>query len=363
MTTLAPALSDIADLVLRGGIFGLCALIGYQMAAIRPMQPLNTLGVLFLAFTALYVLKGTAVITHMLSPAAILALEFPSFMIVVLFWMFVRSLVLDGYRPGWLDWSMLTVNGLTFIPICVVVSAASTPIKIVHLIVCLGLIADALRVTLITRGDDLVESRRKVARAMVYIIPVTGLVISAFVIAETLEATQRIAPVLQSGVIFATILAFAAAVSTLRDNLMAPALDQPKPVDEKALPPADRLELARLNTLMAHGVYLEPGLSIGGLAAKMNMPEHRLRKLINNHLGHRNFAAFINDQRIAEAKRRLGDSTLAREQITGLAFDLGFESLAPFNRAFRERVGMSPSEFRTKALLQAVADTHHPLHS
>jgi AraC-like DNA-binding protein len=153
----------------------------------------------------------------------------------------------------------------------------------------------------------------------------------------------------QSAILFATALAFAFAMTSAKDGLFTVAVP-PSLKPEGTITPADRIELARLQDLMTKGVFLEPGLTIGALAARMSVPEHRLRKLINNHLGYRNFAAFINDHRIDEAKRRLGEASLAREQITGLAFDLGFASLAPFNRAFKERVGMSPSEFRTKAL-------------
>ena len=82
----------------------------------------------------------------------------------------------------------------------------------------------------------------------------------------------------------------------------------------------------------------------------MNLPEHRLRKLINGALGYRNFAAFVNDYRIAEAKRRLATPDFVHTQITSLAFDLGYGSLAPFNSAFKERAGLSPSEYREQVL-------------
>jgi AraC-like DNA-binding protein len=45
---------------------------------------------------------------------------------------------------------------------------------------------------------------------------------------------------------------------------------------------------------------------------------------------------------------------MAREQIIQHAFSLGYASLAPFNRAFRERVGVSPTEYREGALAGAI---------
>ena len=356
-------LADVTDLILRGGILSLCMLTAFQLATLRPTRTVSRIGILFVASTAIYTIKGIPGLEPAIGLPAFLAIQFPGFILVAFFWMFVRALVLDNYRVGWLDGAVLAFNVATFVPICVMVTSLSSPTKMAHLIVSLILIADTLRVTLLTRKDDLVESRRGVTKAMVCIIPAIGFVIASFVVLETMQLTETVAPVLQSGIIFATILVFTASISTLHDSLVAIPMSVAKPVVDTTLAPADRLELVRLRSLMEHGVFLEPNLTIGSLAAKMKMPEHRLRKLINNHLGHRNFAGFINDQRIEEAKKRLGDGNLAREQITGLAFDLGFASLAPFNRAFRERVGMSPSEFRTKALTLAIANHDHPLHS
>lgn len=356
-------MAEATDLILRGGVISLCVLLAFQLANLRPLRPVATIGMIFVVSAAVYAIKGIGGMEAAIGLPAFLALQFPGFIVVAFFWMFVRALILDHYKIGWQDIAAVALNTAMFIPVCVIVTNFSGPSKIAHLVVSLLLIADALRVTLMTRRDDLVESRRTFAKAMMYIVPTVGVVIAAFVILETLQLTGAVPAVVQSAVIFATILMFVGSVSSLRDNLLTVPGPVNKPVDDSVLPPADRLELARLRTLMEHGVFLEPSLSIGSLATKMNVPEHRLRRLINNHLGHRNFASFINDQRIEEAKRRLGDGNLAREQITGLAFDLGFASLAPFNRAFRDRVGMSPSEYRTKALTTAMANQSHPLHS
>ena len=57
-----------------------------------------------------------------------------------------------------------------------------------------------------------------------------------------------------------------------------------------------------------------------------------------------NFSAFINGLRaegVAEALRDRPDTDLL-----DLAFDMGFASKASFNRAFRARFGMAPSQYR-----------------
>jgi AraC-like DNA-binding protein len=75
--------------------------------------------------------------------------------------------------------------------------------------------------------------------------------------------------------------------------------------------------------------------------------------VINQGLGHRNFSAFLNQQRLAEAKAALGDPAQAGVPVSTIALDAGFGSLGPFNRAFKAETGRTPSEFRAQALGQS----------
>jgi AraC-like DNA-binding protein len=113
---------------------------------------------------------------------------------------------------------------------------------------------------------------------------------------------------------------------------------------------ADRLTLQRLEALMGDGGWRREGLTIGALARQLDVPEHRLRRLINGRLGHRNFADFLNAHRIEAAKARLASAAEARTTVAAIAFDLGYGSLGPFNRAFRAATGTSPTEWRRQAL-------------
>jgi AraC-like DNA-binding protein len=116
---------------------------------------------------------------------------------------------------------------------------------------------------------------------------------------------------------------------------------------------ADRQLIEQLSGLMAAEAWRREGLTIGDLAAQLETPEHRLRRLINQRLGHKNFADFLNGHRIAAARRRLADPTEARTTVATIAFDLGFGSLGPFNRAFRAATGATPTEWRRVALAEA----------
>lgn len=97
-------------------------------------------------------------------------------------------------------------------------------------------------------------------------------------------------------------------------------------------------------------IWKREGLSIGTLAHELSIPEYRLRRLINERLGYKNFADFINSHRIMVAKAALSDPAQATLSISQLAFDLGFGSLGPFNRAFKASADMSPTEWRAQNL-------------
>lgn len=113
---------------------------------------------------------------------------------------------------------------------------------------------------------------------------------------------------------------------------------------------ADRALLAKLRATMEAGAWRREGLSIPALAQELGTQEHRLRRLINTRLQHRNFADFVNGYRIEAAKARLADPGEAEATIASIAFDLGFGSLSPFNRAFRAATGATPTAWRRVAL-------------
>jgi AraC-like DNA-binding protein len=123
------------------------------------------------------------------------------------------------------------------------------------------------------------------------------------------------------------------------------------PAVDARIPVADRPLAASLAAAMDADIWRREGLTIGALAADLGAPEHRLRRLINDALGHRNFADFLNARRIEAAKAALADPARAREPVSAIAFDLGYSSLGPFNRAFKEATGQTPTEWRKGALV------------
>jgi AraC-like DNA-binding protein len=98
--------------------------------------------------------------------------------------------------------------------------------------------------------------------------------------------------------------------------------------------------------LAAGGTYAR------ALAARLQTPEYKLRLLINGRLGHRNFTEFVNGYRVEAAKALLVDRGTKRT-VAEVAYDVGFSSLAPFNRAFKEVTGVTPTQWRRERLIES----------
>ena len=72
--------------------------------------------------------------------------------------------------------------------------------------------------------------------------------------------------------------------------------------------------------------------------------------MIHERLQFRNFNALLHSYRIEEACVLLADPAQRHLPILTIALTVGYNSINPFNRAFRELKNMTPSEFRARAL-------------
>ena len=123
----------------------------------------------------------------------------------------------------------------------------------------------------------------------------------------------------------------------------------------------ERSVLQRLNCrLVPERLYVREGLTISSLAELLGTQEHVLRRVINRGLGFRNFNDFLHTHRLREAGARLRDPTARRLQVLTIALEVGYGSIGPFNRAFRERFGVTPTEYRRAAIDQAAGGSDDP---
>ena len=95
-------------------------------------------------------------------------------------------------------------------------------------------------------------------------------------------------------------------------------------------------------------VYRDETISLKSLSDKISLAPHRLSQLLNEKLN-KSFPDFINDYRIEEVKKRLTDPKEANRKIIEIAFDVGFNSKAAFNNAFKKFSGTTPSRYRENA--------------
>ena len=100
-------------------------------------------------------------------------------------------------------------------------------------------------------------------------------------------------------------------------------------------------------------VYLQEGLTIGTLARQLGASEHVLRHVINRGMGYRNFNDFLHAWRIREACEELSRPEHARQSVLAIAMKVGYGSIGAFNRAFKERIGMTPTAYRRKSAGEA----------
>lgn len=276
---------------------------------------------------------------------------------IAFIWWFGRSLFEDDFKLGWREWAgwllvflptvVYRLNELGYLQmnldLCLYFSAAVSTALMLHLI------------WLVTHGrkDDVIEARRKFRFAFVL-----GLVAAtlSIVLSERLFSPRYDIELSTFRSLVTLPLAIWALLSLVRvtpeklafaETLPSRAL-QPK-VDEN-----DSALHASLRRLMEEDkFYQQAGLTIRQLAERLKCPEHRLRALINKGLGYRNFSRFINEYRVQAVQQAMQADVHRKTPILTMALNVGFNSLAPFNRAFRDIVGITPTAYRETLASQA----------
>ncbi|MCZ8135660.1 MAG: AraC family transcriptional regulator [Porphyrobacter sp.] len=202
-----------------------------------------------------------------------------------------------------------------------------------------------------SREGDLVERRRRIRPVLVCVVALYVIVIAFVEVAGPPGLPPgSLKQLVGSLSVFAVFGLFAAMLRMRQADMFGaapPSTGTPRPVPGVREDPL----AARLLQFMAEQMpYRDETLSIARLAGLLGEQEYRLRRTINGQLGFRNFSAFLNSYRLAEVKAALADPAQRDVPIITIALDAGFGSLGPFNRAFREAEGMTPSEFRARTL-------------
>jgi AraC-like DNA-binding protein len=335
---------DAIDLVMHGALIGVALVQVGPFWRARKNNPAGWPGIgafaAVAALAALRVAEATDARAIWLAAFQVVAAAGPFW-----FWRMARTLFEDGFTPRPWHWALLAA-----LEILIAARWSHPPMGglaiLAGRLLAAGIVLHAIGIILRGAGDDLIASRMR-ARASV-VVAAGALALLSLARPLLADAAPRLVELIARAtpLLDIAIIAFAAPALFRVERALWP----PKPARAEA--PAEPVDsdaaaLARLDALMSeHRAWREPGLTVAAVAERVRVPEYRLRRLILERRGARNFSAFLNGYRLDEAATRLRAAEHARTPITTIAYDCGFASLGPFNRAFRDRFGATPSEYR-----------------
>lgn len=279
---------------------------------------------------------------------------------IVWFWLLAKSLFDDAFR--WRGWYLLvlavlwafSLGAYFFTDAFMLVDTAAAfsfdvykmsliPQQAIMLVLSALVIYEAAK----DWRNDLVESRRRFRQIFLLAAAVLLIVVSFSNFLQL--GTVRNPAMDAAGNVVGLVLVLAIAVWLLRIRSDAFSDVTANPFPSSV--PADSSDpmIGEINALMTEQqLYTELGLTITMLAERLKEKEYRVRKIINGNMRYRNFNQFLNHFRIQEAAHRLSDPERRRLPILTIAIDVGYGSLAPFNKAFKAIHGVTPTEYRKR---------------
>jgi len=119
--------------------------------------------------------------------------------------------------------------------------------------------------------------------------------------------------------------------------------------DEAPVAPGNGVRAARLRAIQndIRDNLTQAGLSVNDIAARHGLSPRYVQMLFEAHGS--TFSGFVLEQRLALARRLLANPGLQVRRISEVALDAGFQDLSYFNRMFRRRYGMTPSQARQES--------------
>jgi AraC-like DNA-binding protein len=129
--------------------------------------------------------------------------------------------------------------------------------------------------------------------------------------------------------------------TTEKEKTIVRQLDSLKPLEIENLK-------QKLHVLLTEDkVYLNEDLNLTQLSEYMDISNKKLSELLNHHLN-TNFYDLINEYRINAIKQRFENGDAEKYTIISIAYDAGFKSKASFYRIFKQKEGISPSNYNKK---------------
>jgi len=279
-----------------------------------------------------------------LRPPLLLLTDLTAYALLAVYWQAVHHQSLLSQLSGWLK-VMLSL-WLVWLGYFFLLQQGKGMFHDVHHAILLLVLVFVVIDAFLGLSDDLVERRRRlrisiIAAGGAYMALLTLLEFSPLAIKD-----NGLFSSVNAGLFFAasTVIALYRLAGFRSEQQSKPA----EPIRQINAPEvqSESAEALQLKSKMAAGLYTINGLSISQLAAELGMPVYQLRQLINVELGFDNFSHFVNSYRIPAVCARLADPKDSDKPVLTLALDAGFNSIAPFNRAFKQSLGMTPSQYR-----------------
>ena len=192
------------------------------------------------------------------------------------------------------------------------------------------------------RESDLDENRIRLRKYFTYIIGITVLIT---ILAELgLDSNEQQFPrIVQRASILVINTIFIVSNFSIKSSLFD--IRKKNPTTEHP----DIVEKIQ-SKMVEEGFYRKEKLTIGQLAEAVEEQEYKLRQVINQEMGYRNFIDFTNSYRIKEACDLLKDPKNTKMTILEIAYQTGFNSIGPFNRSFKQATRTTPTDYRKKHL-------------
>ncbi|MFY8275544.1 helix-turn-helix domain-containing protein [Pseudoalteromonas sp. SSDWG2] len=214
----------------------------------------------------------------------------------------------------------------------------------------LVLIGHALVISITYWRDDLVQERRYIRGG---VIAVSALYI---IVVIALEQVLKVQWQGLNVLISASLAALLTAINVLLFKLKESSLFE-KVVLRETNDESTKVELSKqsqevakvIQSMEQDQLYRQDGMTISELAKHLAIHEYKLRNLINQELGYRNFNDFLNYYRIKEVSQSLSSSEFDHLPVLTLALESGFRSLSSFNKAFKNTHGVTPTAYRKQA--------------
>ena len=271
-------------------------------------------------------------------------LDVPS---TILTWLFVQSLLKDNFKMTRAYWLL---TALWCIPLWIVrfdfggyfdiITAAH-----VHMLnlFALGLFLYLVVTIIKDRPDDLVETRRRLRYYFVYATLFFSILSigSEFIVRDVaLFKLIVISPILLIGCLWM--------LKIPQDHFEFTFMHEPKAANSATefTGRDKKLYTALMDEMIENKAWKEPDITISKLAKRLAVTEHKLRAFINQGMGYRNFSTFVNGYRLEAVKAAFVNPDTRDLPILTLALDAGFNSLPPFNRAFKAAEGQTPKTYR-----------------